>query len=674
MIELCDSGGTFYGTLILNTSGTSNQPITYTNAPGQSPVISGSMRGDTIPVGTPAELLGDPGFENYPTGGYWVTSGGTWARVAGQRTGGSGSYVLQLTGNGTSPSFQQTITGLSPNTWYILRYWHVVSSLTCQFAPVDNFTDGGANYLQTVPMMWDTSNAPYMGSYHRLSSGSWVRRALIFRTAPGQTSFMLNWYTYNCTSGTLQLDDFSVQQIMWQSAGGNEYYLDLSPGPIDRSYVDYQAALNNVAYVATYLNGIPLGLGTSGSLTTGQFGLDAATSNLHINVGGDPTQQGDLEIPVVSRTVAANAKSYITISGLTLQYSASGGGGGGAIAALNFEGLATNWTVKNNLIQYHQSVGVMRDAAAHNNWSILYNRFDRISNGRLYAAGGSGQITQSTNSSTGSTEIGNIATNSYSGTNIDALGGIYAYNTQCGAWINGPGKVSDETLNPVSLVNNSILHTSQWAGGGHGVGIQTAGHGTKVKNMAIYSYWPSAAADWLNAFCISNSNHVQSDYNNLYWSGGSTAYLSLTNYTGQISSPSSPTAPAGCAYISPGLMCSTIAGYQALMASATINGNSTLAWTADGTLGHPADAHSISASPSWTISGAYPTFTCNFSLMMGDHMRGTADPAAIAALGIANLFDVTGKTRITDAANKLVVIPDIGAVQSQPQSGMGMGM
>jgi hypothetical protein len=40
--------------------------------------------------------------------------------------------------------------------------------------------------------------------------------------------------------------------------------------------------------------------------------------------------------------------------------------------------------------------------------------------------------------------------------------------------------------------------------------------------------------------------------------------------------------------------------------------------------------------------------------------------------GTASVFDIN-TTRITDAAGNLAVIPDIGAYQSQPMSGMGMG-
>ena len=62
----------------------------------------------------------------------------------------------------------------------------------------------------------------------------------------------------------------------------------------------------------------------------------------------------------------------------------------------------------------------------------------------------------------------------------------------------------------------------------------------------------------------------------------------------------------------------------------------------------------------------------NFRTRIGSSARGLATPTAIS--GTVNLFDSSGTVRITDAAGNLCVILDSGSNQSQPQTGMGMGM
>jgi hypothetical protein len=85
------------------------------------------------------------------------------------------------------------------------------------------------------------------------------------------------------------------------------------------------------------------------------------------------------------------------------------------------------------------------------------------------------------------------------------------------------------------------------------------------------------------------------------------------------------------------------------------------AWVA---LGY--DTHSRYGNPLF-----YNAVGGDFRTMIGSPARGGADVAVFA--GATPIYDYSGKVLIWNGS-ELVTIPDMGAYQSQPQMGMGMGM
>jgi hypothetical protein len=79
-------------------------------------------------------------------------------------------------------------------------------------------------------------------------------------------------------------------------------------------------------------------------------------------------------------------------------------------------------------------------------------------------------------------------------------------------------------------------------------------------------------------------------------------------------------------------------------------------------------ASNRSTDHTWTVQMATPP--SSYATMLGSPLRGAA---STAVLGVASLTSANG-VKITDGSSNLVVIPDIGAYQSQPTSSMGMGL
>jgi len=78
------------------------------------------------------------------------------------------------------------------------------------------------------------------------------------------------------------------------------------------------------------------------------------------------------------------------------------------------------------------------------------------------------------------------------------------------------------------------------------------------------------------------------------------------------------------------------------------------------------DTHGVNADPLF-----YNVASGDYRLRLGSPARGKADPSVWS--GTASITDINS-IRITDGAGHLTVILDMGAYQSQPQSGMGFGM
>ncbi|GAC1418283.1 MAG: hypothetical protein NVS1B13_06310 [Flavisolibacter sp.] len=117
-------------------------------------------------------------------------------------------------------AFQQTITGLCPNTYYEISCWirNICSKCGCD----SNGTgSGGAGYLPTAlgdssgvypNLSFGLDGVDYYSSGNILYSGNWVKKGFTFLTGASQTNFVLKFYN-NAPGGggnDWALDDISV--------------------------------------------------------------------------------------------------------------------------------------------------------------------------------------------------------------------------------------------------------------------------------------------------------------------------------------------------------------------------------------------------------------------------------------------------------------------------------
>ena len=658
-VILCSGGGDYISTLIMPLSGSSSG-ITFTNATGETPVISGAIKGDSLPVGAATELLTNGDFElgtNCPTGWTCAGTNQTWSVVAGTRTGGAGSNVAQVAATGSgNPDIYQNVT-VTGGKWYILSYWHIKTAGTCAMAPLIN--DGGTKYLLQIPSNWHTTNQTM--NNHSTNQTSWTQRAMLFRTYPGQTNVRIEWKAIGCSNETIQFDDWSLKAIQWEQLSGNEYYLSIPSGLIgfDVSNV-YQGYLSRAV---AYLNGSPLTAGTAGSLNTGESAWDATNNRFSVNVGGDPTTMGDFEIPILSYSILANGKDYINISGLTLKYSGIGSSWGASIAALT--SAATNWSITKSTFSSHPRFGIYLDSNNHTSWTIggsaaNRNVFTNIWNGRAYGSGGNGEAIdiESVNSTGVTVSYNNLGT-VYQGIMSNGAGQLTAYNVITNTKVNGYDQTADNTANPVMVYNNSIYHT----GIGHGFSSQVGGHGLKWKNNASEVYYIVTDSNYPHCYSISEGNNIEADYNAGYIISGSSANtkISRLSYTGQIVSPDTPTPPTGCSYTGGNtLRCSTMAGLKAAMLTDTLNNNATLVWTGDGTNGNPAFANSVGDNQLFISSSDLQLTSTSTAIDAGTDVSLTTDYAGNSIYGTPDIGAYEYQPPYTFAAND---IPTTGSVR-----------
>ncbi len=152
------------------------------------------------------------------TGAASLTAGNPAADTVTQSNGG---YMLVINAAYRIDSaFQQTISGLCPNTYYEISCWmrNICSKCGC-----DSAGRGASNagYIPTAAgdssgvspnITFEVDGIDYYTTGNLLYSGQWVKKGFTFRTGPNQSSFTLKFFN-NAPGGggnDWALDDISV--------------------------------------------------------------------------------------------------------------------------------------------------------------------------------------------------------------------------------------------------------------------------------------------------------------------------------------------------------------------------------------------------------------------------------------------------------------------------------
>ncbi len=228
--------GTFGNGAPQNRGTSTNVPVGYTYA--------------TFAGGAPNDYY--YGLANNTSNGAAFSTSNSWAKpdnsspshrvfsvwdIIGDHTGATDPLAGNAPGNRVNPSgymlvinaayridsaFQQTISGLCPNTYYEISCWvrNICSKCGCD----SNGRGAGSNnpaYIPTAPgdssgvapnLTFEVDGVDYYTSGNLNYTGQWVKRGFTFLTGPGQTSFTLKFFN-NAPGGggnDWALDDISV--------------------------------------------------------------------------------------------------------------------------------------------------------------------------------------------------------------------------------------------------------------------------------------------------------------------------------------------------------------------------------------------------------------------------------------------------------------------------------
>lgn len=175
----------------------------------------------------------------------------------------NGGYMLVINAAYRIDSaFQQTISGLCPNTYYEISCWmrNICSKCGC-----DSNGKGATNpngpvyYIPTNPgdssgvapnLTFEIDGIDYYTSGNLRYSGQWVRKGFTFLTGPAQTSFTLKFFN-NAPGGggnDWALDDISVSTC----APNLKYAPSLNPTICDSNYITLRDTVRSFFNIYNY--------------------------------------------------------------------------------------------------------------------------------------------------------------------------------------------------------------------------------------------------------------------------------------------------------------------------------------------------------------------------------------------------------------------------------------
>lgn len=142
--------------------------------------------------------------------------------VPGDKMRTSGYMLVINAAYRIDSAFQQTISGLCPNTYYEISCWvrNICSKCGCDANGV-GAGSGSTAYIPTAPgdssgvapnLTFEVDGIDYYTSGNLLYTGKWVKKGFTFLTGPNQTSFTLKFFN-NAPGGggnDWALDDISV--------------------------------------------------------------------------------------------------------------------------------------------------------------------------------------------------------------------------------------------------------------------------------------------------------------------------------------------------------------------------------------------------------------------------------------------------------------------------------
>jgi hypothetical protein len=118
-------------------------------------------------------------------------------------------------------AFQQTITGLCPNTYYEISCWLRNICSKCGCDSNGKGATGGVGYIPTGPgdssgvspnLSFNVDGVDYYTTGNVVYSGEWIKKGFTFLTGPAQNSFTVKFFYYAPGGGgnDWALDDISV--------------------------------------------------------------------------------------------------------------------------------------------------------------------------------------------------------------------------------------------------------------------------------------------------------------------------------------------------------------------------------------------------------------------------------------------------------------------------------
>jgi hypothetical protein len=227
--------GTFGSGQTQNRGTSTNVPVGYTYA--------------TFTSGSPQDYY--YGVANNTSNGANFTTSNSWAKpdnsspthrvfnvwdIIGDHTGAADPYTGNAPGDNTNQTgymlvinaayridsaFQQTISGLCPNTYYEISCWVRNICSKCGCDSNGKGASGGVGYIPTAPgdssgvypnLTFEVNGIDYYTTGNLLYTGKWVKKGFTFLTGPSQTSFTLKFFN-NAPGGggnDWALDDISV--------------------------------------------------------------------------------------------------------------------------------------------------------------------------------------------------------------------------------------------------------------------------------------------------------------------------------------------------------------------------------------------------------------------------------------------------------------------------------